>query len=361
MRPYILFTPGPLTTSETVKQTMLQDWCTWDDDYNLEIVQKVRSELVGLATGRREEYTSVLLQGSGTYSVEGVLTCSVPPAGRLLILSNGAYGNRMAEIARCARIRHEVISFSETDPVCPDTVDRYLSVHRETTHVSFVHCETTTGILNPLEELCGVVGRHGKTLIVDAISSFGGIPFDAGRLKIDFLVGSSNKCIQGVPGFGYVVARRDAMEMCRGNARSLSLDIYDQWETMERKRGKWRFTSPTHVVRAFRQALRELHEEGGIVARHARYEANHRLLVEGMTRLGYRPLLPAERRSPVITSFLYPDASFCFDAFYGGLKRKGFIIYPGKISQADTFRIGTIGDISVRDIAALINAVGSIP
>jgi 2-aminoethylphosphonate-pyruvate transaminase len=360
MRPYILFTPGPLTTSETVKQTMLEDWCTWDDDYNLGIVQNVRSELVCLATGRQDDYTSVLLQGSGTYSVESVLTCSVPSSGRLLILSNGAYGNRMAEIARYGKIRHEVISFPETDPVCPVTVDRFLSEHREITHVSFVHCETTTGILNPLDELCSVIGRHGKTLIVDAISSFGGIPFDAGRLNIDFLIGSSNKCIQGVPGFGYVIARRDAIEACRGNARSLSLDIHDQWETMEQKRGKWRFTSPTHVVRAFRQALLELHEEGGIAARHARYEANHRLLVEGMTRLGYRPLLPAERQSPVITSFLYPDSSFCFEAFYGELKRKGFIIYPGKISQADTFRIGTIGDISVRDITALIDAVGSI-
>ncbi|MDR2680646.1 MAG: 2-aminoethylphosphonate--pyruvate transaminase, partial [Tannerella sp.] len=357
MRPYILLTPGPLTTSETVKKAMLGDWCTWDDDYNLDIVQRIRSELVHLATNRPDGYTCVLLQGSGTFAVEGVLTSSVPETGTLLILSNGAYGDRMAEIARYGNIRHDVISFSETEPVCPGTVDRFLDEHRDVTHVSFVHCETTTGILNPLEDLCSVINRHGKVLIVDAMSSFGGIPFDAGRLNIDFLISSSNKCIQGVPGFGFVIAGRDAMEKCRGNARSLSLDIYDQWETMEKKRGKWRFTSPTHVVRAFLQALKELREEGGIAARHARYATNHRLLTEGMTHLGFKPLLPAAYRSPVITSFLYPDSSFGFNTFYHELKQKGFVIYPGKISQADTFRIGTIGDINGRDIEAFIGAV----
>jgi 2-aminoethylphosphonate-pyruvate transaminase len=284
MRPYILLTPGPLTTSETVKETMLNDWCTWDDDYNLNIVQDIRSELVRLATHHTDNYTSVLMQGSGTYSVEGVLSCSVPDSGKLLILSNGAYGDRMAEIARYGKIRHEVISFSETTPVCPDTVERFLREHSEITNVSFVHCETTTGILNPLEKLCHIIKKQDKTLIVDAMSSFGGIPYDVGSLEIDFLVSSANKCIQGVPGFGFVIARREALEKCRGNAVSLSLDIYDQWETMEKTPGKWRFTSPTHVVRAFRQALKELHDEGGITARHARYAANHRILVQGMTR-----------------------------------------------------------------------------
>jgi 2-aminoethylphosphonate-pyruvate transaminase len=356
MKPYILLTPGPLTTSETVKSAMLNDWCTWDDDYNLDIVQNIRSELVRLATDS-PDYTSVLMQGSGTYSVEGALTCSVPKSGQLLILSNGAYGDRMAEIARYGGINHEVISFPETETVYPDAVDCFLSKHDEITHVSFVHCETTTGILNPLEELCRIVKRHGKTLIVDAMSTFGGIPFDMGLLEIDFLISSANKCIQGVPGFGFIIARREAMERCKGNATSLSLDIYDQWETMEKKRGKWRFTSPTHVVRAFLQALKELHEEGGIGARYTRYQANHKALTEGMTRLGYTPLLPAEKQSPIITSFLYPGRSFNFDSFYNQLKRIGFVIYPGKISQAETFRIGTIGDVYEQDFKALIKAI----
>ncbi|MDR3127479.1 MAG: 2-aminoethylphosphonate--pyruvate transaminase [Tannerellaceae bacterium] len=360
MRPYILLTPGPLTTSETVKSTMLKDWCTWDDEYNLDIVQDIRSELVGLATCFPDDYTSVLMQGSGTYAVEGALTCSVPADGKLLVLANGAYGDRMAEIARYGRIRHEVVSFPETETLCPDTLDRFLDGHRDVTHVAFVHCETTTGILNPLEALCLVVKKHGKVLVVDAMSSFGGIPFDAGRLGIDFLISSANKCIQGVPGFGFIIARKEALERCKGNATSLSLDIYGQWETMEKKQGKWRFTSPTHVVRAFQQALKELREEGGIAARHARYKANHRVLTEGMARLGYTPLLPAEKQSPIITSFLYPGPAFCFEAFYNRLKQKGFVIYPGKISQTDTFRIGTIGDVYGKDFEALIVAVESV-
>jgi 2-aminoethylphosphonate-pyruvate transaminase len=357
MRPYILLTPGPLTTSESVKKTMMKDWCTWDDDYNLDVVQNIRSELVRLATNRIDDYTVVLLQGSGTYSVESALTCSVSQSDRLLILSNGAYGDRMAEIARYGRISHEVVSFPETEIVCPDTVERFLSEHPEITHVAFVHCETTTGILNPLEKLCAVIKNRNKTLIVDAMSSFGGIPFDMGALKIDFLVSSANKCIQGVPGFGFIITCKEALEKCKGNSGSLSLDIYDQWKTMEHKHGKWRFTSPTHVVRAFQQALNELHEEGGIAERYARYKTNQRILVDGMTRLHFTPLLPPEKQSPIITSFLYPDQSFSFEEFYKKLKQQGFVIYPGKISQTDTFRIGTIGDVYADDFKALIKAV----
>ena len=360
MRPYILLTPGPLTTSESVKKTMMQDWCTWDDDYNLDVVQNIRSELVRLATNRIDDYTVVLMQGSGTYSVEGALTCSVSQSDRLLILSNGAYGNRMAAIARRGRLNHEVVSFLETEIICPDTVEQFLSEHPDITHVAFVHCETTTGILNPLEKLCAVVKNRNKTLIVDAMSSFGGIPFDMGALQIDFLISSANKCIQGVPAFGFIIVRREALEKCRGNSMSLSLDIYEQWETMECQHGKWRFTSPTHTVRAFQQALKELQDEGGIQARYARYKTNHDILIEGMKRLNYRTLLPEEKQSPIITSFLYPDSSFSFESFYNRLKQKGFVIYPGKISQADTFRIGTIGDVCNDDFYEFIRIVETL-
>jgi 2-aminoethylphosphonate-pyruvate transaminase len=359
MRHYVLLTPGPLTTSETVKKTMLQDWCTWDEDYNLGIVQHIRAALVGLATAG-PGYSSVLLQGSGTYAVESALSSSLSPADRLLVVSNGAYGERMGEIARYAKIPHEVMAFPETETLCPDAVERYLGEHPEITHVSFVHCETTTGILNPLEALCRIVKAHNKVLIVDAMSSFGGIPFDAGLLKIDFLISSANKCIQGVPGFGFVIARQEELEKCRGKAGSLSLDLYAQWETMEKQQGKWRFTSPTHVVRAFQQALQELQDEGGISARYARYRANHKILTEGMARLGYTALLSAEKQSPIITSFLYPHPSFRFQAFYNQLKHSGFVIYPGKISQADTFRIGTIGDVYEQDFKALIRAIEAL-
>lgn len=361
MRPYLLLTPGPLTTTETVKEAMLTDWCTWDEDYNIGIVQEIRRSLVELATDRPDEYTSVLLQGSGTYCVEAVIGSTVRSnEDYLLILSNGAYGDRMGTIATYYGIRHYVMKFEETQIVDPQQVDSYLAEHPEVTHVSVVHCETTTGVLNPLAEVAAVVKRHGKLLIVDAMSSFGGVPLNMTQLGIDFLISSANKCIQGVPGFGLIIARRSLLEQCKGVARSLSLDIYDQWETMEKGHGKWRFTSPTHVVRAFMQALTEPKEEGGVAARHARYSENHQTLVEGMRALGYKTLLPDEWQSPIITSFYYPSADFDFNAFYQALKSKGFVIYPGKISQADTFRIGNIGDVYPDDFRRLTNVIGEL-
>ena len=360
MRPYLLLTPGPLTTSETVKEAMMSDWCTWDEDYNVGIVEKIRKELVTLATSRPEDYTAVLMQGSGTFCVESTLGTAIRPTDHLLIAANGAYGNRMGVIATYYGIQHHVLKFEETQPVDPKAIDTYLNEHPEVTHVSVVHCETTTGVLNPLAAVAEVVKRHGKTFIDDAISSFGGVPIDMAALGIDFLISSANKCIQGVPGFGFVIARRSLLEQCKGVARSLSLDLYDQWDTMEKGHGKWRFTSPTHVVRAFMQALNELKAEGGIEARHARYCENHRVLVEGMRSLGFRTLLPDEEQSPVITSFYYPEAGFDFKAFYLKLKERGFVIYPGKISQADTFRIGNIGDVFPDDFRRLVEAIKEI-
>lgn len=352
-----MLTPGPLTTSERVKEAMLSDWCTWDEDYNVGIVEEIRKSLVALATKHVEEYTSVLMQGSGTYCVEAVLGSDLKPGDKLVIFSNGAYGNRMGVIADRQGIAYDMMAFVETMQVEPEVVDCYLSQHGDITHVAFVHCETTTGVLNPLEPLARVVKKHGKKLIVDAMSSFGGIPLDVFELGIDFLISSANKCIQGVPGFGFIIARRSELMRCKGVSRSLSLDIYDQWDTMEKGHGKWRFTSPTHVVRAFKEALEELEAEGGVEARHARYRENHDVLVRGMEALGFRTLLPADIQSPVITSFLYPAADFDFKGFYARLKAKGFVIYPGKISQADTFRIGNIGDVFPQDFERLVMAV----
>lgn len=358
MRPYLLLTPGPLTTSETVKQVMMSDWCTWDADYNMGIVEKIRRQLVELAAGCPDDYTAVLMQGSGTFCVEATLGTVVRPADRLLVAANGAYGKRMGVIASYYGLNCHMLNFEETQAVSAEAIDAYLTEHPEVTHVSVVHCETTTGVLNPLEAIARVVKGHGKVLIVDAMSSFGGVPVDMSDLGIDFLISSANKCIQGVPGFGFVIARRALLEQCQGVARSLSLDLYDQWMTMEKGHGKWRFTSPTHVVRAFMQALAELQAEGGVAARHARYCENHRTLVSGMRRLGYKTLLPDEIQSPVITSFYYPTADFDFNAFYQQLKARGFVIYPGKISQADTFRIGNIGDVFPADFERLVEAVG---
>ena len=311
MRPYLLLTPGPLTTSDSVKETMMTDWCTWDEDYNLHIVQELRKELLGIATKTPEEYTTVLLQGSGTYCVEAVIGATIGKNNKLLICSNGAYGDRMGNIAEYYHLDYDMLAFEETEQVSVEYVDDYLSNNSDITHVAFVHCETTTGILNPIKELSHVVKMHGKKLIVDCMSSFGGIPLDVHELGIDFLISSSNKCIQGVPGFGFIIARRSELMHCKGVARSLSLDIYDQWETMEKGNGKWRF----------------------------------------------KTLLEDAIQSPIITSFLYPKAGFDFKSFYMALKSKGFVIYPGKISKADTFRIGNIGDVYPEDFKRLVETV----
>lgn len=359
MRNYLLLTPGPLSTSESVRQAMLQDWCTWDKDYNEGVVTVIREQLLKLA-GLDGEYTTVLLQGSGTYAVEATLSCAVRPQDKLLIVANGAYGKRMGDIARRHGLNHVLVSLKETAPVTPEAVRRALEEHPDISHLAMVHCETTTGILNPVEAVARAIRGRGLTFIVDAMSSFGGIPIDIRKLGIDFLVSSANKCIQGVPGFGFVIARRSSVSRCEGVSRSLSLDLYDQWAEMEKGRGKWRFTSPTHVVRAFFQAVKELEDEGGVQARYDRYRENHAALVEGMRRSGFRTLLPDELQSPIITSFLYPEEDFDFQKFYEALKERGFVIYPGKISEAPTFRIGNIGDVFPDDFRRLAEAVADI-
>ena len=360
MRNYLLLTPGPLSTSQTVREAMLQDWCTWDKDYNEGIVTPIRKGLLAIAGLDGDEYTSVLLQGSGTYCVEATIGAAVRPEDKLLILANGAYGKRMAQIADYYHINYVLVSLHETELVTGEVARRALEEHPGITHLSMVHSETTTGLLNPIEEVAEVIKGRGITFIVDAMSSFGGVPIDVKGLGIDFLVSSANKCIQGVPGFGFILAQKDKLMVTKGNARSLSLDIYAQWKAMEKGGGKWRFTSPTHVVHAFYQAMKELNEEGGITARYKRYQENHQILVEGMRGLGFKTLLPDDAQGPIITSFLYPSADFDFTSFYARLKEKGFVIYPGKISDADTFRIGNIGDIFPKDMEALIQAIKEI-
>ncbi|MBS4698364.1 2-aminoethylphosphonate--pyruvate transaminase [Aeromonas media] len=359
---YLLLTPGPLSTTATVRAAMLQDSCTWDADYNQGVVEPIRRELVRLATGPEYEsdYSAVLLQGSGSYVVESVLGSAIGADECLLIINNGAYGARMGEMARCLGLRHHELDCGETTRPEPAAIEAMLARHSEITHLAMVHCETTTGMLNPLEEVAELCQRRGIRLIVDAMSSFGGIPIDMGRLGIEFLISSANKCIQGVPGFGFVIARRAALAACAGRARSVSLDLHAQWQTMVQQGGKWRFTSPTHTVLAFAQALRELDEEGGIAARHQRYSENQRILVAGMAKLGFAPLLPEQWQSPIITAFYSPaHPDYRFADFYQRLKAQGFVIYPGKVSQADCFRIGNIGDVTPARVRALLAAMAS--
>lgn len=352
--PYLLLTPGPLSTSKKVKAAMLRDWCTWDQDYN-QLVQSIRGCLVTMASNKPDDYTAVLMQGSGTFCVESVIGSVIPRDGKLLILTNGAYGKRMAQMAEVLGIYSIVLDSGETKPVNVKQMEEVLKVDTSITHVAVVHVETTTGMMNPIADVARVAKQYGKTVIVDAMSSFGGIPIDVSELGIDYLISSANKCIQGVPGFGFIIARKESLYTCKGLGRSLSLDLYDQWETMEQGNGKWRYTSPTHTVRAFDQALQELEEEGGVASRFARFTSNQQTLVAGMQRMGLQTLLPAELQSPIITSFLYPDSPvFSFDEFYTRIKQEGFVIYPGKITTVATFRIGNIGDVHLPDIDRLL-------
>jgi 2-aminoethylphosphonate--pyruvate transaminase len=357
--PYILLTPGPLSTSKRVKAAMLRDWCTWDDDYN-SLVQEVRAKLIKIATTDTDNYTAILMQGSGTFSVESVIGSVIPAEGKLLVLANGAYGRRIGQIAKVLGINFVVQDSGELSQ--PNLLELEKTLQKDTaiTHVAVVHCETTTGILNPIGEVGEIVKKFNKTFIVDAMSSFGGIAIDVSELNIDFMISSANKCIQGVPGFGFVIAKRTSLLKTQGLARSLSLDLFDQWDTMEKGHGKWRFTSPTHVVRAFHQALLELEEEGGVPARQARYTKNQEILGKKMPELGYKTLLPQAIQSPIITAFCYPKDEFDFRTFYDKLKAQGFVIYPGKVSEVDTFRIGNIGEVNPEDIERLVKIIATI-
>jgi 2-aminoethylphosphonate-pyruvate transaminase len=354
-----LFTPGPLTTSLSVKQAMLRDAGSWHFEFNA-IVASIRERLLMLAGVSREQgFECILMQGSGTFGVEAVLASVLPPHGKLLVLSNGAYGERIVLMAEHMRVAHAVLRSAENEVPDAATVDRMLEEDPSITHVAAVHCETTTGILNPIEQIGPVVRSRGCSFIVDAMSSFGAIPIPLEACGIDYLISSANKCIEGVPGFSFVFARRAALLKTEGWARSLSLSLLGQLKAFE-KNGQFRYTPPTHSILAFDQALRELDMEGGISARGARYQRNHSLLVAGMKRLGFRVYLPTEVQSFIITSFHFPqDPRFQFDDFYRRLSDLGFIIYPGKISQADTFRIGSIGRIFEADIHGLLAAIGA--
>lgn len=349
---YKLLTPGPLTTTDTVKKEMMVDHCTWDDDYK-QITQKIRKTLLSLAHVSEDEYTAVLMQGSGTFGVESVLTSSVGVGDKLLICANGSYGMRMEEIARHAGLSYRLYTCDYNRVPDSSQIAEILAEDPAITHVSMVHCETTSGILNDIASVSDAVKAAGKTFIVDAMSSFGGIEIDVCGLGIDFLISSANKCVQGVPGFSFIICRKDALADCKGKARSLSLDLYDQFRGMDAD-GKWRFTSPTHVVLAFAKALEELETEGGIAARQARYERNNRMLIEKMHTLGFEKYIDDTYQSPIITSFYYPsDKNFSFREMYDFIKERGYAIYPGKVTDADTFRIGNIGEIYPEDIEKL--------
>ncbi|WP_323780043.1 2-aminoethylphosphonate--pyruvate transaminase [Leisingera sp.] len=341
--PYLL-TPGPLTTSYEVKEAMLRDWGSWDDDFRA-MTRKMRTRLLALLGAERAEYDCVPIQGSGSYCVEAMLGSFVPKDGKVLVLANGAYGLRAARTMEYLGRGFLLIDKGDYLPPRGDEVTAILEQDQDITHVLIIHCETSSGILNPVEELAEAAHAAGRKVLVDSMSAFGAVPLDASRVKYTAMVSSANKCIEGVPGFGFVIARKDEIEAAKGNSHSLSLDVHAQWATME-KTGQWRFTPPTHVVAAFLKALDAHHEEGGVAGRGARYTRNRDVLVEGMRGIGFETLLADRWLSPVIVTFFCPaDPKFEFSRFYESMKDKGFIIYPGKLTVVDSFRVGCIGQM----------------
>lgn len=349
---YKLLTPGPLTTTLSVREAMMVDRCTWDDDYKA-MTQDIRARLLKLAHAG-DDYTTVLMQGSGTFGVESVLS-SLPGADdHVLVLVNGAYSKRMCDILARHGIAFSKIDFSWAEIPDARTVEAYLAEHPEVTMVSMVHNETTTGLLNDIAAVAKVVKAAGCTMIVDAMSSFGAVDIDVPALNIDVVVSSANKCIQGVPGFSFIIVRQSVLEASKGHARTLSLDLYDQWLTLEKDGGKWRFTSPTHVVAAFHQALLELDAEGGIAVRGARYAEMNRRLREGMEKLGFTAYITKAHQGPIITTFFYPTDDFSFADMYEALKKEGYVIYPGKLTERPSFRLGNIGEIHEEDVEKIL-------
>ncbi|TLZ35482.1 MAG: 2-aminoethylphosphonate--pyruvate transaminase [Gammaproteobacteria bacterium] len=355
--PYLL-TPGPLTTSLRTKQSMLRDWGSWDADFN-SITGRVRERLLQIVHGSGT-HECVPMQGSGTFSVEAAIGTLVPRTGHVLVPQNGAYCQRIARICRVLGRKLTTIDYAENTQVAAADIERALRADPSITHVALVHCETSTGILNPLEEVAQVVSRHDRGLIVDAMSSFGALEIDARTSPFDAVVAASGKCLEGPPGMGFVIVRREALERCEGNCHSLALDLYDQWVYMQ-KTTQWRYTPPTHVVAAFDSAIAQYLEEGGLGARGARYAQNCRTLIEGMARLGLKSFLPAAIQAPIIVTFFAPDSPrYVFKDFYNAVKAHGYILYPGKLTTVETFRVGCMGQLGERGIAGAVEAVGKV-
>jgi 2-aminoethylphosphonate-pyruvate transaminase len=354
----LLLTPGPLTTSLSVKTAMLHDWGSRDAAFvalNRQVLERLPEIINGTDT-----HVTVPVQGSGTFAVEAMLTSFLPRTGKVLLLINGAYGARARRICEIAGRGYAVHETAEDTPPDLEVIDRLLRADRSISHLFAVHCETTSGIVNPIAEIGALAERHGRRLIIDAMSAFGALPLDARRTRFDALAASSNKCIEGLPGLGFVLCREPALAETKGNATTLVLDLHDQWKALA-KTGQYRFTPPIHVIVAFHQALQEFWAEGGQVGRLARYAENCRVLIAGMRALGFRPLLREDLQAPIIVTFHMPrHAKFVFASFYDKLKERGYVIYPGKLTVADSFRIGCIGRLNAQHMRGALAAIGEV-
>ena len=355
--PYLL-TPGPLTTSRSVKATMLADWGSRDIEFR-RVVAEIRQGLLDLA-GCDGSYECVIMQGSGTFAIEAALGSFCPRAdAKTLVIANGAYGDRAAAIL--ARLGRPVAKIDKGDSAAPSAEEVAAALDADATisHVWVIHCETTSGIVNPIAEIAHAARARGKLVMVDAMSSFGALPLDM-KDGYDVMVSSSNKCIEGVPGFSYVLVKRDMLVASKGMSHSVVLDLYEQWKGLEAN-GQFRFTPPTHALVAFHQAMKEHAEEGGVPARGGRYRRNADILIRGMRAMGFATLLSDNEAGPIIQTFLTPrDPNFDFEQFYEELRRRGFAIYPGKLTKRPSFRIGTIGKVDEKVMTGVLKAIAEV-
>ena len=354
-RDRILLTPGPLTTTLRTKLAMLKDWGSWDADFNA-VTAELRAQLLAIVQGH-DSHVVVPLQGSGTFSVEAAVATRVPRTGHVLVPDNGAYCKRAAKLSQMMGRKASVMACAEDAPLSAQDIEAHLKADASITHVILIHCETGTGVENPLAEVAAVCERHGRGLIVDAMSSFAALPIDTRKIRFDALVAASGKCLEGVPGMGFVFLRKAVIDACAGNSQSLAMDLHDQHVYME-KTGQWRFTPPTHVVTALAEAVKQFVEEGGQPARLARYTDNCRTLVDGMAALGFKPFLRPAVQAPIIVTFHAPaHPAYDFKRFYAGAKQRGFLLFPGKLTQLETFRVGCIGAIGRNEMREAVNAV----
>jgi 2-aminoethylphosphonate-pyruvate transaminase len=354
----ILLTPGPLTTTAQTKAAMLSDWGSWDAAFNA-LTASVCRDLVAIVDGQRD-HVCVPLQGSGTFAVEAAIGTLVPRKGKVLVPDNGSYCKRIVRILGYLGREAVVLPHDEREPADPARIDAALAADPSITHVAQVHCETGTGILNPLPQIASVVANHGRGLIIDAMSSYGAIPIDARTMRFEALIAASGKCLEGVPGMGFVIAQRESLERSSGNSASLAMDLLDQWQYMV-KTGQWRYTPPTHVVAALRAAIDQYQAQGGRAARLARYTENCSALISGMRALGFRTFLPDAVQAPIIVTFHSPpDPAYDFGEFYRRVRDRGFILYPGKLTAVDTFRVGCIGAIGADTLRQAVAAIADV-
>ena len=353
-----LLTPGPLTTSYSTKKAMLHDWGSRDQQF-IDLNQSIRDSLVKLIEGKNT-YQCVPMQGSGTFAVESMISSLTTKGSNILILINGAYGQRMKKM--CDYLNRNTIEYEvpEHETHNLNKLEEIIDQNKKLTHVFAVYCETTSGILNPINEIANLVENKKLSLFIDAMSAFGALPLSSKNITFDAVAASSNKCLEGVPGVGFILVKNNVIENAKGNSHSLSLDLYDQWQAMEKNK-QWRFTPPTHVLAAFSQAIKEHEKEGGVDGRYKRYKKNCQIICNGMKELGFEQLLPDELQAPIIITFKQPkDSNFNFEKFYNALSKKDFLIYPGKLTVAETFRVGCIGNLNENDMKETVLAIKEV-